>query len=369
MWAEKELVENMNLVRRNNPATIRDVANRALVSIGTASRVLNNYPNVEQDLRVRVLAAAKELGYSLPNRRFESDHSAAEAAGSGRPFASPKISHVAFCYRPTSSPLAVDSANSYFMGILRGVEIECRQNNLHLIYQIVDESEVEQSKQLLAQSHAEALLLINFSNPRLVTSLQQLRLPTILVDHYFNELTFDVVSNENYTGGLQATRYLIEKGHRRIGFVNGLPHYTIQHRFEGYRRALEEAAIRFDEQLVIPGNLALEGGLAAAAYIKQKKLGCTAYFCANDQSAFGFIQGLQAQGLRVPQDISVVGFNDVGGARLISPALTTIRANTEGVGRMAVRKLLERVSYPDLPLTQTLVGTELIERESVWALA
>jgi LacI family transcriptional regulator len=94
-------------------------------------------------------------------------------------------------------------------------------------------------------------------------------------------------------------------------------------------------------------------------------LNCTAYFCSNDWSAFGFIQGLRAQGLRVPEDVSIVGFDDAETSRLISPALTTVRADPVGVGRTAVRKLIERVKFPNLPTNQTLLYTELIERDSV----
>lgn len=340
------------------------------MSIGTVSRVLNNHPNVEPDLRLRVMKVVSELGYTLPKRsKLTAQYTATEESGRLQDVVQ-KIKHVAFCCRSGISPFASDVANSYFHRMLHGVETECGQHNLHLIYRTIDdhESEVEQALRMLGESRADALLLINFTNFELVKGLYQLGLPTVLVDHFFADLPLDVITSENYQGAEKAVKYLIEKGHRRIGFVNGLPHYTIQSRFEGYRRALEEAGIDFDWQLVVPGNLTLEGGIAAAQHVVQKKLDCTAYFCSNDPSAFGFIQGLRGHGLEVPKDISVVGFDDLEGARLISPSLTTVRANTEEVGRMAVRKLLERVNFPDLPFTQTLLSTSLIERDSVRSL-
>jgi DNA-binding LacI/PurR family transcriptional regulator len=218
---------------------------------------------------------------------------------------------------------------------------------------------------MLLESHADALLLINFVDRKLVGGLTDMGLPAVLVDHLFPDLPLDTVSHDNYSGGISAVRHLIKKGHRRIGFLNGLPHITVQQRFEGYRRALEEAGIPFDPAHVLPGDLTLDGGLAAAQTVIERGLDCTAYFCSNDWSAFGFIQGLRAQGLRVPEDISIIGFDDNETSKLISPALTTVRADPVGVGRMAVRKLIERVKFPNLSITQTLLYTELIERHSV----
>lgn len=357
--------------KRNNQATIRDVASKALVSVGTASRVLNNHPNVEADLRMRVLSAAQELGYSLPRRRDGNSHFDQPALTSTSvrvvETETPTISHIAFCCRPVISPNIPATSNPYFSFVLRGVEAECRLRNLHLIYRIIqdDVRDLEHGRQMLAESHADALLLINFIDERLVSGLLDLNLPTVLVDHYFPNLPLDVVTNENYNGAVRAVQHMIEKGHRRIGFVSGLPHYTVQRRFEGYRYALEAAGIPYDPALVIPCDLTFDGGLAAAEEVIRRGLNCTAYFCANDWSAIGFIQRLRSHGIQAPHDISVVGFDDAESARMISPALTTVRADPEGVGRMAVRKLLERVRHPSLPVTQTLLYTSLVERESV----
>ncbi|MDB5081635.1 MAG: LacI family transcriptional regulator [Chloroflexi bacterium] len=363
---------------RRSIVTLKEVADRALVSLGTASRVLNNHPKVQPDLRLRVLNAATELGYPLekgranyglapvnfnPFARIPGDNLALEVA----PGQNPEITHVAFCCRPVISPLMDETYNPYFSKILHGVEAECRQQNLHLIYRIIndDPAALETGRQKLQESGAEALLLINFISEELVRGLLELNLPAVLVDHYFPEMALDIVSHENFHSAFRAVRYIIEKGHRRVGFINGLPHFTIMDRFEGYRRALEEAGIPFNPDYVIQGDLLIEGGIKAAHQVVEQNLDCTAYFCANDDTAIGFIQGLRSHKLHVPSDISVVGFDDEESARLITPALTTVKANPVGVGRMAVRRLLERVKYPHLPVTQTLICTTLVERDSV----
>jgi LacI family transcriptional regulator len=363
---------------RRSIVTLKEVADRALVSLGTASRVLNNHPKVQPDLRMRVLNAATELGYPLekgranyglsspafnPFARINGDTPALEVPTAQ----SQEITHVAFCCRPVISPLMDESYNPYFSKILHGVEAECRQQNLHLIYRIIndDPAALETGRQKLQESGAEALLLINFISEELVRGLLELNLPAVLVDHYFPEMPLDVISHENYHSSFRAVSYIIAKGHRRIGFINGLAHFPILDRFEGYRRALEDAGIPFNPDYVLPGEMNIESGVKVAHRVVEQKLDCTAYFCSTDDTAIGFIQGLRSHNLQVPNDISVVGFDDAESARLITPALTTVKANPVGVGRMAIRRLLERVRNPNLPVTQTLICTTLMERDSV----
>lgn len=363
---------------KRSQVTLREVADFASVSMGTASRVMNNHPNVQPDLRMRVLNAASELGYPLEKSRanyynkIEVDSSTAKADTQEPPSLNSEqhrnISHIAFCCRPLISPLMDEAYNPYFSSMLHGVERECRQQNLHLIYRIIndDDAAIEEGCQNLLEAKVDGLLLINFVNENLVKGLLKLNLPAILVDHYFPDLPhLDTVTHENYKGAMQAVNYLIKMGHRRIGFVSGLPHYTIVQRLDAYRLALEENQIEFNPNYILQGNLRMEGGIEAANQIIERNLDCTAYFCANDETAIGLIQGLRLHGILVPQDVSVMGFDDVDSARLITPALTTVRGNPAGVGRVAVRKLLERSRHPDLPVTETAIATIVIERESV----
>src|SRR5438045_4703008 len=133
---------------------------------------------------------------------------------------------------------------------------------------------------------------------------------------------------------------------------------------DGYRRALAEANITFNPNSVISGDLTITGGINAAHDVIRRKVGCTAYFCANDESAIGFIQGLKAGGIRVPDDIAVVGFDDIEEAKTVVPALTTLKSDLDGLGRMGVHRLLERVNYPNLPFTRTILEVQLVERDS-----
>jgi len=348
---------------------VRDIADLALVSIGTVSRVLNNHPNVEADLRLRVLDAVNKLGYVHHPRqtdRFLREVSEPDEGPNN------KVQQITFCYRAGISPsFTAEMGNTYFPLVLQGAEMACRQQNLHLRYRIIedDAKELPMARRALSDSQAQALLLVNFVDHELVNGLLELKLPAVLVDHYFSDLPLDAVMNDSYYGAFQAVQHLIKNGHRKIAFVSGLSHYTILRRFDGYCRALNVADITYDPAWLLTGDLTVESGVEAAHEFVRRKLDCTAIFCANDNTAFGVIQGLAQSGLQVPADISVMGFDDVEAARLVTPPLTTIRANAPALGRMAIRKLLERIYEPDLPITQTLVRSELIERRSVRTIA
>ena len=344
---------------------VRDVANLALVSVGTVSRVLNNHPNVEDDLKRRVLRAATELGYVHHPRRTDRFLNI-----DGNPLIQDeyKLRQITFCCRDNiRSQLQSTEQSAYFAAVLHGAEAECRQHNLHLRYRTIEDkaSELDHAIDALDKSKAEALLLVNFIDERLVEGLLKLGLPTVLIDHYFADLPLDVVMNDSYHGAYRAVQHLINKGHRKIAFVNGLKHYTIQCRFDAYRRALEENDIEFNSSRVISGDLTVESGIAAATEMVRRKLDCTAVFCVNDETAFGFIQQLAVYKIRVPDDLSIIGFDDVAAARFVTPPLTTIRADAPALGRVAVIKLLERANNPTIPVRQTTMRSELVERSSV----
>lgn len=349
----------------SKPVTIRDVASKALVSVGTASRVFNNQPNVENDLRLRVLGAANELGYVHRGRasKVTLDKELDKKDSNGLP----KISHVAFCCRTGIGFTSSVIHNPYFGLILNGVEIECRRHKLHLIFHVVEDSpgEFTHFQESLQRSVADAILLANFTNSALISNIPKLNLPVVLMDHYYPGVQMDIVMNENYGGSYQAVQYLIEKGHRRIGFIDGLPHYTVMRRKDGYRKAMEDSGLGYDPARIVPCNLSVEDGRRAADRVVNMGLDCTAYLCANDSSAIGFIQRMSELGRRIPDDISIIGFDNIEMSGLISPALTTVDTNPVAVGRMAVRILLNRVKDPGMPFMQHLLPSNLIERLSV----
>lgn len=346
--------------------TISDVASKAAVSLATTSRVLNNHPTVEADLRQRVLQAAQELGYVRRSPRLETEIPPESPASPER-----KLTHVAFCCRVGTSPQDSTDGNAYFGLVLQGAEAECRQNNLQLSYWIIEDKvdELARVRDLINESQAGALMLVNFTDHELVRGLIELGKPTVLIDHFFSDLLMDVVINDSYQGALQAMQYLLDKGHRRIGFVSGRNHFTTRRRYEAYRYSLLMAGIEFEPDWVLPGDLSVQGGQLAGEEFLARGLDCSAVFCVNDSSALGFMKAMAQHGRRVPQDVSVIGFDDIPAADYVWPPLTTIHTNAPQLGQMAIHRLVERVANPNLPVTQTLVYSSLVERASVRTLA
>jgi LacI family transcriptional regulator len=352
--------------RTRRAVRIQDVANQAAVSIGTVSRVMNNHPNVEAELRLRVLDAANNLGYIHRPRQTDRFRPHAEESAPPPP-ATPPLNHIVFCCRSGVAPQVAPELNPYFSLVLQGVEAECRRLGVQLSYRIVEDDvrELPKAHDMIGRSGAEGMLLLNFIDHELVYGMLQTGLPGVLVEHYFPDLPLDSVMNDSYQGGFQAVEYLIQQGHRRIAFVDGLHHCTVERRYDAYRRALSKAGLAFDPAWVLPGNLLVDGGIAAGEEFVRRKLDCTGVFCSSDATAIGFMQALGRHGRRVPDDISIVGFDDIEASRYVSPPLTTIRANAPALGRMAVRQLIARVADPTFPATQTLIHADLIERLSV----
>jgi LacI family transcriptional regulator len=169
----------------------------------------------------------------------------------------------------------------------------------------------------------------------------------------------------NWAGGLAATEHLTSLGHRRIGFVAGPPALLCSRaRLDGYRAALDAAGIPMDEALVRPGDFYHESGFIGAGELMDLREPPTAVFAASDQMAFGVYEALRRRGLRVPDDVSVVGFDDLPEARWASPPLTTVRQPLTEMGMLAARTVLRlaRGEQPDSPRVE--LATDLVVRDS-----
>jgi LacI family transcriptional regulator len=182
------------------------------------------------------------------------------------------------------------------------------------------------------------------------------------LDHF----DFPLIDVDNQFGGYLATRCLIEQGHRQIASITGpLISQSARDRLAGYQKALAEAEIPFDPSMVIEGDYAHRSGYQAMKQILQRKIPFSAVFSHNDRMAIAAISAMRAEGLRRPEDISVVGYDDIPEAEFAAPPLTTIRQPMVEVGATAVRVLLNLIEHPETPPQQVMLGVELIWRESV----
>lgn len=326
--------------------TIREVASRAGVSPTTVSHVINNTRFVSADARQRVLDAMAELNYR-PNVLARSLR-----RGETR----------------TLGLILPDSANPFFAEIARAIEDTAFRNGYNVI---LGNSENELTKEqvyvdVLVNKQVDGLIFVATGDHS--PSLEQLvndGLPVVVVDRRLSDLEVDTVLTDNLQGGLTATRYLLDLGHRRIACITGPSNLTPSaERVIGYRQALEERSLPVDETLIRKGDFHPHSGYLAVSQLLHTEPRPTAFFICNDMMAIGALRALAEARLQVPQDCSLLGFDDIELASYVTPPLTTIRQDKNAMAEAAVQLLLERIAEPSLPARTRILPTRLVERQS-----
>jgi LacI family transcriptional regulator len=330
--------------------TMRDVAERAGVSVTSVSHVINETRPVSYELRERVLAAMEELGYQ-PNRL-------ARSLRSGK--------------TQTIGMIVPDSADPFFAEVARGIEDTAFENGYSLILCNSDANLGKEAfyTDVLVEKQVDGILFLaaGLSTERIL-DLQQRGMPVVVVDRELPGAHVDLVVTDNAGGGWSATRHLIDLGHRRIGYITAPSDLTLsEYRSTGYRKALEEAGIAADENLVVRGDFDFKSGYRAARQLLANDKQPTAIFASNDIMAIGAICAAVESGLQVPQDLSVVGYDDIPLASYSNPPLTTIAQPNYDMGVRAASLLLERLHDPGRPSQRIVLDVELRIRRSTTAL-
>jgi LacI family transcriptional regulator len=310
--------------------TIRDVAARAGVSHQTVSRVLNDHESVAEATRERVLAAIEELSY-VPNP-------SARGLSSNR-------TH-------TLGMVSSDISDYFFAQAVAGAEVEARRHGFFLIIGSVEEEAEEDERaylRLMLQRHVEGLIIAwpklrpeGDNHRRLLAS----RLPFVVVASEVELLGASVVDVDNRRGGFDATSLLIREGHRAIATITGpLEWPSARARLGGYRDALRTWGLAEDASLVETSpDWGLASGQVAAARLLERNKPFTAIFAQSDLSALGAITELRTRGIAVPEEVSVVGYDDLPIASFVDPPLTTVHQPMREVGSLAVSLLLDEIA-------------------------
>lgn len=302
--------------------SIHDVAALAKVSIKTVSRVVNDAPNVSAELRERVQAAVRELGYR-PNQ------SARRLAG-GRSFM------IAYLY---SNP-----APGYISGIQSGAAARCRELGYHLVVEPISpggEERFDVLDRLVAALRPDGVLLVPplSDDAAMLARLAELRLPCARIAGSVVGAGFNIHTPERAAGRMVAD-HLIAHGHRRIGIITPpAKHRSALRRVEGFRDGLAAAAVPIDESLFIGGGFTFTSGIAAGEALLALPEPPSAIFATNDDMALGVLTLAHRIGLRVPEDLSVVGFDDTPASLTSWPPLTTVRQPLEEMGRLVIDAL------------------------------
>lgn len=331
-------------------ATIKDVAQKAKVSEATVSLVLNNKTNVRDETRQRVLEVIQELGYH-PQR-------------AARGLASRKSGNIGFILTDDH----FSRSEPFYTKIFLGTEFEARKHNYYILLTIVSKTfSADEIPRFLLEKNVDGVILAGRVPIKLIDYIQKLELPLVLVDFSMPKCRASTVLIDNEHGAHEAVMHFIHHGHRHIAFIGGdITHPSISERFQGYRRALEENNLNHNSALAITDEVytGSEDGYKAAKKLLALNPRPTAIFAANDAMAIGAMKCIKENGWRVPEDIAVIGFDDIEDDFHIEPHLTTIRVPKEELGALAVRRIVEMMDTDKPSLTTNHIPIELVVRES-----
>ncbi|KPZ58104.1 putative HTH-type transcriptional repressor ExuR [Pseudoalteromonas sp. P1-13-1a] len=332
--------------------TINSVASHAGVSKKTVSRVLNNEPNVSAATREKVLKVFKELDYT-PNP-------IARGLAQNRSF-------IIGC-------LYDNPSKSYITRVQTGALAACKENNYNLLIhpcELRGDDLINDIEQLLQTSRLDGVVLTPpFGDfEKLANFLKAKNIPYARVASALLEDDSISVRSNDEQGAYEITEHLISLGHKSIAFIKGHPdHSATQQRFNGYRRALASHGIKFDERLVEEGNFSYHSGVDSARSILDLSPRPTAVFASNDYMAAAVLKLATQRQLRVPDDISIAGFDNAPIARHIWPGLTTIAQPVEEMTKQAVTQLISHIAQPQEQPYQVTLESRLITRESTAAI-
>jgi LacI family transcriptional regulator len=324
--------------------TIHDVARLAGVSPATVSRVITGRASVSAEKAIRVRAAIDSLGYR-PN-----------------PFARGLLGHGT----STVGVLVPQLEDEFYGKIVTGIESALRANDLHMLCSLGHDrpSDEQAGLDIFRERQVDGLILLADRVPdSTLIGLAEQKVPVVLVNRFLAELGPHCLRLDNVHGGLTATNHLLELGHRRIAHITGvLARPGSRERHEGYRLALLNAGIERDDNLVVEGDFSEDGGRAATERLL-KRTDFTAVFAASDRLALGVLSALSEAGLRVPKDVSVVGYDDRSIARFTNPPLTTLHYPMLEMGFQAAEHLIALIRGQE-PTALSQMQATLVVRAS-----
>lgn len=331
--------------------TIKDVARRAQVSTATVSLVLNNHRRISEDTKRRVLKVIEELDY-YPSQ-------------AARGLVSQHTGNIGFI-------LTEDHflrTEPFYTHIFLGAEFEARKSPYFIILTTIPPEFSDQSPlpRFVLQKSVDAIIIAGKVPDTLIDRLDDHRIPLVFIDFFPDKGEYPCVLTDNLQGGLMATEHLISCGHKNIAFVGGdIKHPSIRDRLLGYKMALEKNGLPIVNDHIFFKEMptSKEGGYQATASLLQKSKQITALFACNDAMAIGAMQYLKENHLRVPNDMSVIGFDDIESDLFQNPPLSTIRVSKIDMGSEAFRMVSEILQKKSRGPRKVIIPVELVVRQS-----
>jgi LacI family transcriptional regulator len=333
--------------------TIKDVAKAAGVSTAAVSYVLNGkLEKVSAETIQRIQNTIAELNY-IP------DFSARSLVKNES-----KLIGVVIPQTETHKQLILE--NPFYSEIISAMEGKLREHGYHLILSGVDKGETYLD--LSIQRNLDGAIIMGIYQEQFYDGLKKVNLPIVLIDSYINDSYFKRIGIDDEYGGYLATRYLIDQGHTNIGLVTGAIRRdgVVEKRFLGYKRAIREANLFYNPDYVFEDSMSYEHGIAAGKMIALNCPEVTAIFACADMMAFGVIKSLIDMGKRVPDDVSVIGFDDIFMSKMFLPPLTSVRQSIAEKGIIAAEHLINLIENgADNEAEEILLPLTIIERQTV----
>jgi LacI family transcriptional regulator len=327
--------------------TIKDVAREAGVSVATVSKILNLPDYSKPETREKVTAAIKRLNYQ-PNHAAQS-------------MVRKKAGMIAL--------IIPDVRNPFFTEAARGVEDVANEHNYRVMLCNTDEDPLKQQKYLQALQGRIVdgfIIAVASDDSRQLKKIGRSELPFVLIDRECKNYRTDAVIVDNRDGASKAVRHLLNNGRRRVGFIAGKQDtQTGRERLRGYGDALAEKGISLDRQLVKDGKFTIEGGYLAAQALLEMTERPDALFVANNAMTIGALKVINEKGIRIPEEIALIGFDDADWAEFFTPALTVIRQPTYTMGSLAGEILFRKLDKAKpVEIKEVVLKPELVIRKS-----
>jgi len=328
-------------------ATIKDVAEKAGVSIATVSRVFNNYASVREKTRIRVLRAAHELNYA------------------------PNILARGLQLKKTETigVILPDLSGEFFSEVIRGIDEVASRRGYHILVSSYHSrgNEIEMMQRMLGESRVDGLILMApLLSRRNLPAIAESKSPVVLLNSPTKGSEIDTIVIDNFRGAYLMTQHLIGHGHQRIAFIRGPEgNFDAEERLLGYKTAMEEEGLPIVPELVERGTFLKQSGFLAMTRLLSLKQPPTAVFASNDEMAIGALEAAQKSGVNVPEDMAIVGFDDILVARYVRPPLTTVHIPIYDLGSLAAERLIDSIESPgSMVKERKVIATGLIIRES-----
>ena len=332
--------------------SIKDVAREAGVSTTTVSYVLNHTPSqtISVETIQRVKEAVRRLNY-VPN----------QAASSLR---DRKTNLIGVVIPQTEPGKEFMFSNPFYGDLLSQIEYSARLSGYHIL--LTGTGNGESYINIARNRGVDGIIIIGAYPDAWLNELHDLAIPVVLVDTYVKDPVYHTIGIDDRFGGRMATEYLIRRGHREIAFLGGRVEDSgvVYKRFQGYKDALFAAGLELKDENLYCGSISFEYAEEAAEEMVRRGSRVTAVFATADIMGVGMIRGLQKHGFRIPEDISVIGFDDVSLSRMSNPSMTTVHQDIHMKGKLAVQYIMESLEGDDAK-KENILPISIVERESV----